>query len=66
MRNVELLEQFLFALSVKQRHFRAFDHRNVRAPSLLGGPKRKYCSWINPLIAAYRRDAKEIDLRSPQ
>jgi hypothetical protein len=51
---------------VEERHFCAFDHWNVRAPGLLCGPERKYRGWIDPLIAADRGDAKEINLGSAE
>ncbi len=63
MRNIELLEQFLFALSMKERYFGAFNYWNVRASGLLCGPERKYRGGIDPLIAADRGDAEQIDLR---
>src|SRR6202030_1401219 len=62
-RNVELLEQFLFALSMKERRLGAFNHWDVRASGLLCGPERKYGGGIDPLIAADRGDAEQIDLR---
>src|ERR1700752_2225037 len=48
---------------MKDWHFISFNHRNVRASGFLSGPKGKYRGGIDPLIAADRGDAEQIDLR---
>ena len=60
------LAQFLLAPRVDQRPFGAFDDGNLSSTRLLRSPEGKHGRGFDPLIAAYRRDAEQVNLRCTQ